>query len=157
MKIIYHCFGGSHSSVTAAALHLGLLAKNRLPAPQELMALPYYDKTNNDDFGEIHYMGRDEQGNEIYVLGKKSLGNRFSHLLMGVAEMLGKEDQILVVNVMDRVNISMKLGGFTSRRISIPVLGRPVVIQGTRQAFSSMVNMVEVIKIRVLNLKTEVK
>jgi len=153
MKIIYHCFGGSHSSVTAAALHLGLLAKDRLPSPQELMALPYYDKTNNDDFGAIHYMGRDEQGNEIYVLGKKSLGNRFSHLLMGVAEILGKEDQILVINVMDRVNISMKLGGFTSRRIGIPVLGRPVVIQGTRQAFSSMANMVEVIKIRVLNLK----
>jgi hypothetical protein len=153
MKIIYHCFGGSHSSVTAAALHLGLLSKDRLPDGQELMALPYYDKTNSDDFGSIHFMGRDEQGNEIYVLGKKSLGNRFSHLLMGVAEMLGKEDQILVINVMDRVNISMKLGGFTSRRISIPVLGRPVVIRGTRQAFGSMVNMVEVIKIRVLNLK----
>ncbi|HPT69675.1 MAG TPA: DUF3189 family protein [Syntrophomonas sp.] len=153
MKIIYHCFGGSHSSVTAAALHVGLLAKDRLPEPQELMALPYYDKTNNNDFGAIHFMGRDEQGNEIYVLGKKSLGNRFSHLLMGVAELLGKEDQILVVNVMDRVNISMKLGGFTSRRINIPFLGRPVVIQGTRQAFGAIINLVEAIKFRVLNIK----
>ncbi|NLV21409.1 MAG: DUF3189 family protein [Syntrophomonadaceae bacterium] len=153
MKIIYHCFGGSHSSVTAAALHLGLLSKERLPTAQELMALPYYDKTNDDDFGSIHYMGRDEKGNEIYILGKKSLGNRFSHLLMGIAEMLGKEDQIMVVNVMERVNMSMKLGGFTSRRVSMPVLGRPVVIQGTRQAFASLVNMVEVIKIRILDLK----
>lgn len=153
MKIIYHCFGGSHSSVTTAALHLGLLAKDRLPTPQELMDLPYYDKTNNDDFGSIHYMGRDEKGNEIYILGKKSLGNRFSHLLMGVAEVLGKEDQIMVVNVMDRVNTSMKVGGFTSRRIGIPFMGRPVVVQGTRQAFQAMVNLVEVIKVRVLDLK----
>lgn len=153
MKIIYHCFGGSHSSVTTAALHLGLLSKERLPTARELMALPYYDKTTDDDFGSIHYMGRDESGNEIYILGKKSLGDRFSHLLMGIAEMLGKEDQITVVNVMERVNVSMKLGGFTSRRIDIPFLGRPVVIQGTRRAFASMVNLVEVTKIRILDLK----
>jgi hypothetical protein len=153
MKIIYHCFGGSHSSVTVAALHLGLLSPERLPTPQELMAVPYYDKTHDDDFGSIHYMGRDDKGNEIYILGKKSLGNRFSHLLMGVAEILGQEDQLLVINVMDRVNISMKLGGFTSRRIGIPFLGRPVVIRGTRQAFASMINLVEEIKIRVLTLK----
>jgi hypothetical protein len=32
------------------------------------------------DFASIHYMGRDEQGNEIYVPGQKKLGQRFSHL-----------------------------------------------------------------------------
>ncbi|HBC94637.1 MAG TPA: hypothetical protein DCZ10_17500, partial [Pelotomaculum sp.] len=25
MKVIYHCHGGTHSSVTAAAIHLGML------------------------------------------------------------------------------------------------------------------------------------
>jgi hypothetical protein len=153
VKIIYHCFGGSHSSVTAAALHLGLLSKDKLPRKEDLMALPYYDKTSDQDFGCIHYMGRDEQGNEVYVLGKKSLGNRFNHLLTGIAALLGKEEQLLPVNVMDRVNIRMKLGGFTSRRINLPFLGRPVVIWGTRQAFQSMANLVEVIKVRALNLK----
>ena len=44
MKIIYHCYGGSHSSVIAAALHLGLLAKDRIPNETELMAIPYFDK-----------------------------------------------------------------------------------------------------------------
>ncbi|HPZ72110.1 MAG TPA: DUF3189 family protein, partial [Peptococcaceae bacterium] len=29
MKIIYNCYGGAHSSVTAAALHLGLLPEAR--------------------------------------------------------------------------------------------------------------------------------
>lgn len=157
MKIIYHCFGGSHSSVTAAALHLGLLPKDKLPGTEDLMALPYYDKTTDQDFGAIHYMGSDEQGNEVYVLGKKSLGNRFNNLLMGIAELLGKEEQILAVNVMERVNISMKLGGFTSRRISLPRLGRPVVIWGTRQAFKSMVNLVEVIKVRAFNFNQRCK
>lgn len=153
MKIIYHCFGGSHSSVTVAALHLGLLNKGQLPSAEELMALPYYDKTNDNDFGCIHYMGRDDMGNEVYVLGKKSLGDRFNNVLMGVAEILDKEDQLMAVNVMKHVNWSMKIGGFTSRRIKIPLLGRPVVIWGTRKAFGHMIRLVDTTRLRVLNSK----
>jgi hypothetical protein len=71
MKIIYHCFGGSHSSVTAAALHLGMLDKTRIPTREQLMDVPYYDKTSDEDFGSIRYMGTDEFGHDVYVLGKK--------------------------------------------------------------------------------------
>lgn len=151
MKIIYHCFGGSHSSVTIASIHLGWLNKGKLPSSEDLMALPYYDKTCDDDFGSIHYMGTDELGNEVYVLGKKSLGDRFSRLLMGVAEILYKEDQLLAVNVMNHVNWGMKLGGFSSRRINLPFFGRPVVIWGTRKAFGSMVKLVEITRLRILS------
>ncbi|MGI5921399.1 MAG: DUF3189 family protein [Syntrophomonadaceae bacterium] len=150
MKIIYHCFGGSHSSVTAAALHLGLLEKHRPPTQDELMSLPYYDKTSNNDFGRIHFMGVDEYGNEVYVLGKKSLGDRFSHILTGVAEILGEANQIIVVNTMDRVNLSMKLGGFTSRRMGISFLGRPVVVRGTKNAFFDLVNLVEITRLKAM-------
>ncbi|CFX21207.1 Protein of unknown function DUF3189 [Syntrophomonas zehnderi OL-4] len=153
MKIIYHCYGGSHSSVTAAALHLGWLDKDKLPNYEELMALPYYDKTNDSDFGSIRFMGRDDMENEIYVLGKKSLGNRFNHILMGVAKIINQEDQLVVVNVMKHVNWSMKIGGFTSRRINIPLLGRPVVIWGTRKAFEHMTRLVEATRLRVINSK----
>ncbi len=151
MKVIYHCFGGSHSSVTVAALHLGLLNKGKLPSAEELMALPYYDKTNDHDFGCIHYMGADDMGNEIYVLGKKSLGDRFNNILMGVAEIMNKEDQLLTVNVMKQVNWGMKLGGFTSRRMKIAFLGRPVVVWGTRKAFGNMIKLMETTRVRVLN------
>jgi len=37
MKIIYHCFGGSHSSVLAAALHLGIIDKNKVPGMSEVV------------------------------------------------------------------------------------------------------------------------
>jgi hypothetical protein len=150
MKIIYHCFGGSHSSVTAAAIHLGLLEKHRPPTNDELMSLPYYDKTTNNDFGSIRFMGVDEYGNQVYVLGKKSLGGRFTNILNGVAQILGKDNQVIVVNTMDRVNISMKLGGFTSRRIGLPSLGRPVVTKGTRDAFFDLVNLVEITRLKAM-------
>lgn len=153
MKIIYHCFGGSHSSVTAAALHIGILNKGKVPDPEDLMALPYYDKTNDDDFGSIRFMGTDELGNDVFVMGKKSLGDRFGKLLMGIAEILGQEDQLIVVNCMDQVNWSMKLGGFTSRRMRMAPLGRPVVTWGTRQAFAQLVNLVEVTRLHALRAR----
>lgn len=112
------------------------------------MEIPYYDKTSDSDFGSIRFMGTDEFGNDIYVLGKKSLGNRFSSILMGVAEILGKQDDLIVVNCMDLVNWSMKLGGFTSRRLGLVALGRPVVSWGTRKAFSQLVNLVEITRLK---------
>ncbi len=155
MKIIYHCFGGSHSSVTAAALHLGLIDKHRPPTVDELMSLPYFDKTTEADFGSIRFMGIDEYGNEVYVLGKKSMSERLTHILKGLAQILGVEDQVLVVNAMDRVNISMKLGGFTSRRIGLPSVGRPVVSRGTIKAFFQLVNLVEITRLKALRTKQD--
>ena len=148
MKIIYHCFGGSHSSVTAAALHLGLLNKYSLPTGEDLMKLPYYDKTSDADFGSIRYMGTDEFDHEVYVLGKKSLGDRYSSILMGVAQLLHKQDQLLLVNCTGVLNWSMKLGGFTSRRMRLVSIGRPVVSWGTQQAYRRLVSLVEVTRLR---------
>jgi len=150
MTIIYHCFGGAHSSVTAAALHLRLLDRNRLPTDDELMSLPYYDKTTGDDFGTIRFMGTDEFGNDVYVLGKKSLGKRFGNVLNGVAAILNAKDELLAVNCIDHVNWIMKIGGFTSRRAKLTWLGRPVVNRGTRQAFWQLVNLVETTRLKAM-------
>lgn len=152
MKIIYHCYGGSHSSVMAAALHIGLIPKNQIPTQDMLMAIPYYDKTTNADFGSIRFMGIDDYNNEVFVLGKKSMGDRYSNLLMGVAEILGCKDQLLVVNCMNRVNLAMKLGGFSSRKMGIVSLGRPVLVRGSQKAFMELVNLVEITRLRAMHL-----
>ncbi len=148
MKIIYHCFGGSHSSVIAAALHLKMLDKNRIPTAEELIRVPFFDKTTDADFGSIRLMGQDEFGNDIYVMGKKSFSDRYSSILMGVAEILQCRDELLMVNCMSRVNWSMKIGGFTSRRLGWIILGRPLVIWGTAQAFTKLVNLVEITRVK---------
>ena len=53
MIIIYHCYGGTHSSVMAASLHLGLLPQDKKPTGKELLALPYFDQQSGADFGKI--------------------------------------------------------------------------------------------------------
>jgi len=143
MKIIYHCYGGAHSSVTAAGIHLGLLPTHRLPTGDELMRLPYFDKTDGNDFGLIRMMGVDEYGNEVYVLGKKGMGERFSRTLEGMAKIIGAEQELRVVNTMACVNWIMMIGGYLSRRMGLLSIGRPLVIYGTRKAFFHLVKMVK--------------
>ncbi|MGS0746464.1 DUF3189 family protein [Syntrophomonas erecta subsp. sporosyntropha] len=154
MKIIYHCFGGSHSSVVAAAIHLGLVGKDRPPTLEELMALPYFDKTTNADFGSIRFMGVDKNENEVYVLGKKSLGDRYSHIIMGVAGILGYQDEVMAINCINSVNWIMKIGGFMSRRAGIVSLGRPIVGWGTQDAYLDLVRLVEITKLKITGIGT---
>ncbi len=151
MKIIYHCFGGSHSSVLAAALHLQMIDKARPPSADDMMRLPYFDKTGADDFGIIRYMGQDESGNEIYVLGKKDLGARCSLMINGVARLLGAGDKVITVDCKSRLNIFMMMGGFISRRLGFPRLGRPILFYGTQKAFYRLVNLVEITRLKTLH------
>ncbi|WP_258359028.1 DUF3189 family protein [Moorella sulfitireducens (nom. illeg.)] len=144
MVVVYHCFGGSHSSITAAAIHLGLLPRNRLPTAAELLALPYFDGRSRGEEGELKFIGIDEYGNKIYAAGKKNLGSRFEALLYDLAAILGiKGQEILLIDTSPLVNLLMRIGGFTSRRIGLTFLGRPVVVLGTRRAFPGLVKLVE--------------
>ncbi|MDN5326716.1 MAG: hypothetical protein PWP41_1412 [Moorella sp. (in: firmicutes)] len=144
MKVIYHCFGGSHSSVTAAAIHLGLLPRDRLPAAAELMSLPYFDARSRGEEGEIKYMGTDIYGNKVYAAGKKNLGSRFEALLYDLAKVLGlPRQELLLLNTSPFVNRLMVLGGFTSRRLGLAIPGRPIVILGTRRAYFRLVEFVD--------------
>lgn len=148
MKVIYHCYGGAHSSVLAAALHLKMIDSARLPNSDDMMLLPYFDKTRSSDFGTIRYMGTDDCGNEVYVLGKKNMGDRCTAMLRGVARLLGVEKDVIAVNCMSRVNLLMMIGGFASRRLGWTILGRPVLFQGTRDAFRNIANLVEITRLK---------
>lgn len=147
MKIIYHCFGGSHSSVTAAAIHAGLLQTSRLPTAQELIDLPYYDQQTSQDHGQLRYIGRDEFGNEIYIAGKRNLSNIFTRIMGDVAKVFGIDsNEILLINTMPYVNWLMVIGGFSSRRMKWIKFGRPIVIKGTQFSFFKFVSLVDTVK-----------
>lgn len=143
MLVIYHCFGGSHSSVTAAAIHLGFLPRDRVPTAAEFLTLPYFDARSKGEEGEVRFMGKDREGNHIYTAGKKKLGSRFEALLHDLAEALGIAPQkIIFINTSSLVTLTMRIGGFISRRLGIAILGRPLVIWGIRRAYFQIVNFV---------------
>ncbi|GAW93234.1 DUF3189 family protein [Calderihabitans maritimus] len=150
MKIIYHCFGGSHSSVTAAAIHVGLLSSSAIPRGDQLMQVPYFDGQEKEDHGEFKYIGTDEFGNQVYVVGKRNLGEMFEPMMYGIGRLYGVSGKdVILVDTMPYVNWMMVVGGFLSRRLGLVRLGRPLVIWGTQQAFANFANMVETLKTKL--------
>lgn len=155
MKIIYCCFGGSHSSVTAAAIHVGLISSTHKPTGKELLAVPYYDIQVGKDHGYFRYMGKDEYGNQVYITGKHNLGKNFESIIRQIADIFGLEQKdYVIVDTMPYVNLMMMIGGYTSRRLGIVSIGRPIVIRGTQNAFFKLAAMVHRIKITAASGRT---
>jgi hypothetical protein len=62
--------------------------------------------------------------------------------LSGMAEIFKLPDEFIFVDTLPCVNIKMRIGGYLSRRWGLIKVGRPLVLQGTRQAFPSIVGLV---------------
>lgn len=147
MKIVYTCFGGSHASVTTAAIHLGLLSDTREAADEELLSLPYYDAQVAEDHGRFRFMGTDSSGNEVYVVGKRSLDDNYQTLMPALIEVMGGNPaEFRFINTIPYVNIWMRIGGYISRRLRLPELGRKIVLYGTRQSYQNFIHLAQLVK-----------
>ncbi|MDS1029739.1 DUF3189 family protein [Bacillota bacterium LX-D] len=143
MLVIYHDYGGTHSTVVAAWLHLKRLSPNKVPTEKDLMAIPLYDRGTNKDFGRIKIWGQDEWGNTVATLGRKSADKLLLPALQDLNSFLKNVEEIKFVNTMPAVNILMNIGGFTSRTLQLESIGRPIVIKGTIKAFPKLVQLVQ--------------
>ncbi len=149
MKIIYHCYGGSHSSVTAAAIHLGLLPQEKLPDRQMLEAVPNFDLQVNKDHGSIRHMGVDEYGNDVFIVGRRNAYATFEQVACSFGKIFDFDDQVYLINCMPYINWKMVVGGFTSRRLGLTGIGRPIVITGIRWSYFRLVSVVHNVKVQV--------
>jgi len=126
--------------VVTAAIHLGLLNRNVTPTAAELMLVPFYDRQEQQDHGKMRLMGQDNQGNDVYIIGKRSLSG-FENLVNNFLTISEVNDKPLLVNTLSGVNFAMRIGGFLSRRLKLTFIGRPLVIWGTRKAFTNFVKI----------------
>ena len=148
MIIVYHCYGGTHSSVLAAALHTGLISPWRPPGAARLFALPFLDRQDGSNHGQLYFFGTDEKGHHVYVLGRRRDGEMLSLVFGGPA---GEEPagDLLLVNAMYCVPPLLKIGGFLSRRLKLTRIGRPLVVAGLRQAYPCLRELVYRVKAEV--------
>jgi hypothetical protein len=140
IKVIYFDYGGSHSSVVAAHIHAGKLDSPETPPIEKIINLPCFDKTTQDDFGKIRRVGIDADGNDIYVLGTKN-GNS-GGLLSGLVDTQNLTDKFRFVDTMPCVNMWLRIGGWLSRGLSLPALGRPFIRIGILEAYPKLVSLV---------------
>lgn len=145
MRVVYHCYGGTHSSVVAASIHVGKLPDDALPSASDLEGLPLFDKATRDDMGIIHRIGSDESGNEIFCLGRRNGALDVIGAIISVSELSGNPSP-LFVNTIPCVNNLMRIGGYLSREAGLIRLGRRLVVKGTLKAYWSLVDLVKQVK-----------
>ncbi|NLJ71665.1 MAG: DUF3189 family protein [Syntrophomonadaceae bacterium] len=144
IKFVYFDYGGSHSSVLAANIHTNNLSKTK-PFKEELINLPLFDKTDASDEGEMKYIGLDENQHEVYLIGTKN-GN-FTNAINNITSLLGLTNEYVFIGTMPYVNLILRIGGFISRGLSMPFIGRPLVLAGVLAAYPALVTLVERVKL----------
>ncbi|EOD00700.1 DUF3189 family protein [Caldisalinibacter kiritimatiensis] len=144
MHIIYHCVGGTHSSAIAAAIHLGILPKNEKPNKKQILDIPYFDTLTKSYHGKIIFRGTDKNQNKVYTLSRQFAPDLVIPAVKDAWKIAGANcNELLLVDTMPAVNIWMKIGGFSSRRLNLVSFGRPIVTKGTQIAFFDIVKIVD--------------
>ncbi|HHU48930.1 MAG: DUF3189 family protein [Caldicoprobacterales bacterium] len=147
MKLFYCCYGGAHTSVTCACIHLGYLPDDRIPAASEFLSVPYYDKMENRDLGTPVFMGRDEMGWDIYIIGMKNVKQLVIPSMKSYLNACGVEQKgFMLINALVELHPVTSIGGVLSRRFGIVSLGRPMTVWGIRKTYPKFLALVEQVK-----------
>ncbi|HOB28414.1 MAG: DUF3189 family protein [Dethiobacteria bacterium] len=143
MIVIFQCFGGTHTSVAAAAIYLGKLPRSRVPRLEELLALPYFDRVDKAEIGTLNYAGRDRQGHLVFILGSGCRGTEVRGLLSSFVKLAGaRKPVVAVIDCFPEVIFPVRLGGFISRRLGLTSIGRPLVGRGILRSYPRLVALV---------------
>lgn len=142
MKIIYNCYGAAHSSVTSAAIHIGILPNDRVASKAELLSIPYYDAQVAPDHGRIRFMGYDKAGHEVYIASKHNLGSYYNDIMLKLLSLSGYDKgEVVFVDTMPYVNLWMMIGGYISRRLGLRI-GRTIILYGTQRSYYRFADLV---------------
>jgi hypothetical protein len=155
MIFIYNCYGGTHSSSLASAVHLKKLPLDRIPTRDEILNTDQFNKLKYKDMGHIIYRGTDEDGNKVYSVGRgtsKVLIPGLQNLIEILHKECGLNDKIVFSNMSPTVPPAMTIGGFFSRGLGINFIGVPFLVIGAKQAYMKIVEIVNYTKESAKNL-----
>ena len=146
MIYIYNCYGGTHTSSLASAIHLNKLPLDRVPTKEEILSTAYFNKLNYQDMRRIIFRGIDDEGNKVYSLGRgiyKDLVICLEQLAKILCEGNEIKQRIIFSNMSPTVPVMMTMGGFLSRAMKIDCFGVPLLVAGAKRTYW---NIVEVVK-----------
>jgi hypothetical protein len=121
-RIFYACYAGTHSSVLAASVHLGLL-----DGGCPVCDLPLFDRRVSAETGVPALVGVDRHGSEVYVLGTGWLSAALEKSLCDLIEVASPEARACMCSVRGFLDLPARLGGFVSRRCRLVWPGRDLI------------------------------
>lgn len=145
MIFIYNCYGGTHSSSLASAVHLKKLPLDRIPTRDEILGTDHFNKLKYKDMGRIIYRGIDDEGNKVFSVGRgtsKVLIPCLENLIKILYDECGLNEKIIFSNMSPTVPPAMTFGGFFARGLGIDFIGVPFLVIGAKQAYKRIVEIV---------------
>jgi hypothetical protein len=147
MIVIYHDFGGTHTSCVCANIHINKLPMDKIPDKDEIINLPTFDKVRKNEYGRLLYIGTDEMGAQVYTLCRKH-SKKF--VIPAISDMYqifnGNLDGFFLANTSPTVNNLMRIGGLTSRVLGLIYFGRPIAAKGVQKDYTKLVDLVKTTK-----------
>ncbi|WP_202080024.1 DUF3189 family protein [Caldalkalibacillus salinus] len=152
MNLIYYCYGSAHSSIVAAAIHLGHLPDDRVASVEDILSLPDFDISRNDSLGHLFFKGVDHDGHNVYTIG---LGPERQLVQRSIASMIDhlsdEPDQFLFAQALPHINRMARIGGALSRRYGCVKIGRYVAAKGVHLDYKSLLSFVKDTKKKLKN------
>lgn len=145
MIFVYNCYGGTHTSSLASEIHLKRLPVDRKPTKEEILNAKYFNDLNYKDMRKLFFRGIDDEGNKVYTLGRgtaKTLIPFVRNFIDFLHNECGFNEKFIFSNMSPTVPPFMTMGGFLSRGLGIDFLGIPLLVSGTRQTYSNIVEIV---------------
>ncbi|WP_244269706.1 DUF3189 family protein [Caldanaerovirga acetigignens] len=142
--MIYSCYYGSYLAAVAAALHLGLMKEFD---SGKITNLPYFGNLGKDQWGKLYFVGEDESGRKIYIMGSKKAGRIVEKALKGIARIYNMgETSVVFVDLLPFGNVFFATGCFILRRFNLKRAGNFFLMTGIRKSFRKLRDLVESIK-----------
>lgn len=130
-RIFYVCYAGTHTSVVASALHLGVISTEDIETLgyMALTCIPYFDRRKTGDIGVSLNVGKDEYGSDVYVLGTGWPGLSLELCLCDLIELASPDARACLCRVRGFLDFQARFGGFLSRRFNFVEPGRHIIAQ----------------------------
>lgn len=146
MKIIYYDSTGRYLAVIAAAIHLGQLDSNSgLPKWNKLEELTYFNSDDRIKAGEVTFVGRDELGNDIYILGSRGVGSVIEKAIDGIKRIFDVETENIFVDLTEHEDWLFKFG-LVIKSLNFPSLAKGLIYNNLADSFSKVKQIVSEVK-----------
>ncbi len=141
MKIIYLCYEASFLPVVVASIHLKLITEDKVPLKEELYLLPYYGKILFNQQGKIFYLGTDQKGNKVYMLGTRNGVDILQKAVKGFLEIFSYNSEEIVFGDLSKIrNILISIGLFFYCNLKIRAIGCFLITEGIKKSYFKLVN-----------------
>lgn len=132
-----------------------MLPRDRIPEGDKIINLPHYDKTREDEIGELFFFGFDSAGNEVYILGMAGGEGVITPAIRDFLKLIRvPAKDVLIIRTLPLVNVWTRIGGFMSRKLGLVFPGRPLTIWSLQQNYFQFVKLVEEVEGRIASTRT---